>query len=249
MFNNDLTLTIFLLALATALATGLGAIPFLWFKTPNSRWVGIANAIAAGLMLGASVSLVLEGAHANTTTTVIGAGLGVVFIILTRRFLPDHDQITISGMNRLDGRRALLLFLVMTVHSFAEGVGLGVAFGGGQTIGWVIAIAIAIHNIPEGLAISLTMVPKGASVWKAALYSVLSSLPQPLMAVPAYLAVEYFKPALPIGLGFAAGAMLWMVFSEILPESIKEGRSTRLTTGVAVLAMAAMLMFTFILNA
>lgn len=248
MFNGNLTLTIFLLALGTALATGLGAVPFIWFKTPNSRWIGIANAVAAGLMLGASVSLVLEGQHANLTSTIIGAILGVIFIIFTQRFLPDHDKMTMGGMNGLDARRALLLFLVMTVHSFAEGVGVGVAFGGGQTIGWMIAIAIAIHNIPEGLAISLTMVPKGTPVWKAALYSIASSLPQPLMAVPAFLAVEAFKPALPVGLGFAAGAMLWMVFSEILPESIKEGRSPRLTAAVAVVAMAAMLTFTFMLD-
>lgn len=244
--NN--TFTIFLLALGTALATGLGALPFLWIKTPSSRWMGIANAVAAGLMLGASVSLVLEGQHASTWSTVIGVALGIVFIIVTRRFLPDHDKLHIGGENGLNTRRALLLFLVMTVHSFAEGVGVGVAFGGGQAIGLMIAIAIAVHNIPEGLAISLTLVPKGTPVWKAALYSIASSLPQPLMAVPAYLAVELFKPALPVGLGFAAGAMLWMVFGELLPESLKDGRSARLTVGVAAVAMAAMLTFTFMLD-
>lgn len=247
MFIDTLTIQIFFLALATALATGLGALPFLWVKHPDSRWIGIANAVAAGLMLGASFSLVLEGTHASGWSTAIGVALGIVFILITRRVLPDHDQLTIGGMSGLNARRALMLFLVMTVHSFAEGVGVGVAFGGGQTIGLMIAIAIAVHNIPEGLAISLTMVPRGTSVWKAALFSIASSLPQPLMAVPAYWFVEQFKPALPVGLGFAAGAMLWMVFSELLPELVKESHSTRLTAGVTMLSTVAMVAFTFML--
>ena len=100
---------------------------------------------------------------------------------------------------------------VMTVHSFTEGVGVGVAFGDGQALGVLIATAIAVHNIPEGLAISLVLVPRGITVLRAAGWSVFSSLPQPLMAVPAFLLVEWFRPVLPIGLGFAGGAMVWMV--------------------------------------
>ena len=247
MLIDNPSLLIFLLALGTALATGLGALPFIWVKSPDSRWIGIANAIAAGLMLGASVSLVLEGQHSSGWGTVIGVVIGMVFIVITREVLPDHDQLNFGAGSGLNTRRALLLFLVMTIHSFAEGVGVGVAFGGGQAIGWMIAIAIAVHNIPEGLAISLTMVPKGTPVWKAALYSIASSLPQPLMAVPAYWFVEQFRPALPVGLGFAAGAMLWMVFSELLPESVKESRSVRLTAGVTTIATIVMVGFTFVL--
>ncbi|HRE27140.1 MAG TPA: ZIP family metal transporter [Anaerolineales bacterium] len=243
----DQTLSIFLLALGTALATGLGALPFLWMRNPSPRWIGVANALAAGLMIGASVSLVLEGQHSSLPATLIGVGLGMAFILITRKVLPDHDELSIGGMKGLSARRALLLFLVMTIHSFAEGVGVGVAFGGGQAIGLMIAIAIAVHNIPEGLAISLTMVPRGTPVWKAALYSIASSLPQPLMAVPAYWFVEQFRPALPVGLGFAAGAMIWMVFSELLPESLKESHNARLTYGVTTLATFAMLAFTFML--
>ena len=107
---------------------------------------------------------------------------------------------------------------VMTVHSAAEGVGVGVSYGGGERLGLLITLAIAAHNVPEGLAISLVLVPRGASVRSAARWSVFSSLPQPLIAPFAYLFVEAFTPMLPAGLGFAAGAMLWMVWSELLPE-------------------------------
>lgn len=85
----------------------------------------------------------------------------------------------------------------------------------------MIATAIAVHNIPEGLAISLVLVPRGVSVSRAAAWSVFSSLPQPLMAVPAYLLVESFEPILPLGLGFAAGAMIWMVVAQLVPDALR----------------------------
>jgi zinc transporter ZupT len=85
-----------------------------------------------------------------------------------------------------------------------------------------ITAAIAIHNIPEGLAISLVLIPRGASVRQAAAWSIFSSLPQPLMAVPAFLFVTVFAAALSVGLGFAAGAMIWMVFAELIPDANKD---------------------------
>jgi ZIP family zinc transporter len=133
----------------------------------------------------------------------------------------------------------LLIVGVMTIHSFTEGVGVGVAFGGGETLGVVIALAIAIHNVPEGLAISLVLVPRGVSVGRAAAWSVFSSLPQPLMAVPAFVFVETFEPVLPFGLGFAAGAMLWMVSAELLPEAVREA-PPRAVIAVGAVSAAAM---------
>ena len=110
----------------------------------------------------------------------------------------------------------------MTLHSFAEGVGIGVSYGGGAELGIFITIAIAIHNIPEGLAISLVLVPRGASVPAAAGWSIFSSLPQPLVAGLAFLFVEQFRPLLAAGLGFAGGAMIWLVFAELLPDAREE---------------------------
>jgi zinc transporter, ZIP family len=143
-------------------------------------------------------------------------------------------------MEGADALRALLIVGVMTVHSFTEGVGVGVAFGGGEALGIAIAIAIAVHNIPEGLAISLVLVPRGASVKSAAGWSVFSSLPQPLMAVPAYLLVATFEPFLAVGLGFAAGAMLWLVARELLPEALRETRLATVATAVVASGAAMM---------
>ena len=132
------------------------------------------------------------------------------------------------------------------MHSVAEGVGVGVAFGDGRTLGVLIAVAIAVHNIPEGLAISLVLVPRGASVATAAGWSVFSSLPQPLLAVPAYLFVESFAGALPVGLGFAAGAMVWLAASELLPEALRETTAPSVV-GAASGAAAAMIVFQLVL--
>jgi zinc transporter ZupT len=130
----------------------------------------------------------------------------------------------------------------MTLHSMAEGVGVGVSFGGGETLATFVTAAIAVHNIPEGLAISLVLVPQGVSVWKAAGGSVFSSLPQPLLAVPAFVFVAAFEPLLPFGLGFAAGAMIWVVVGELLPDAFKDAPRPHVATSVA-LALAAMMTF------
>jgi len=108
-----------------------------------------------------------------------------------------------------------------------------------ERLGVLITLAIAIHNVPEGLAISLVLVPRGATVRAAAAWSVFSSLPQPLIAPLAYVFVEQFKPFLPVGLGVAAGAMIWMVFSELLPEAIHEAprRALALGGGLSFLSM------------
>lgn len=230
---------VFLAALVTALATGLGALPLLFNRHIHDRGVGLATAVAAGTMLGASAGLCWEGANDGLLRTVGGALLGAGFIVLSRRVLGHRREVGFGVLRGADARGALMIVGVMTVHSFTEGVGVGVAFGDGQALGVLIATAIALHNIPEGLAISLVLVPRGITVLRAAGWSVFSSLPQPLMAVPAFLLVEWFTPVLPIGLGFAAGAMVWMVVVQLLPDALRTApmRGVAAVTAVSAGAM------------
>lgn len=212
-----MAIEVFFYALLTAVATGAGALPFFFVGRLSGRWIAAANALAGALMIAASIGLIQEGARDSIPRTALGAVLGLLFIILTRRMLRDRD-VQWGELRGADALKVLMIVGVMTLHSFTEGVGVGVSFGGGEALGLYITIAIAIHNIPEGLAISLVMVPRGTPAWKAGLWSIFSSLPQPLMAVPAFLFVETFRQALPAGLGFAAGAMLWMVAVELAPD-------------------------------
>ncbi|MDP6085769.1 MAG: ZIP family metal transporter [Nitrospinota bacterium] len=238
---TESVLLVFVYGLITALATGLGAVPFLFIKQISARVVSQANAIASGLMLGASFGLIIEGTNHGAWQTLAGSGIGVLFILAGHRLLEGRD-VSVMDLKGGNARQVLLVLGIMTVHSFSEGVAVGVAFGVGAKLAALITIAIAVHNIPEGLAISAVMRPKGISVPACAGWSVFSSLPQPLMAVPAFLFVESFRPFLPYGLGFAAGAMVFMVFLELLPEAYEKcGKST---VGLLVsVTLGAMILF------
>lgn len=233
---------VFLYAFLTAVATGFGALPFLFMQDMPRRWLGISNAIAAGLMGAASWGLIYEGLNYGMPRTVVGILAGLVFIVGTRKLLGEEGEVEWGEVQGADAMKIVLILGVMTLHSFTEGVGVGVSFGGGEALGVYISLAIAVHNIPEGLAISLVMVPRGMPVWKAAGWSIFSSLPQPLMAVPAFLFVEIFKPFLPVGFGFAAGAMIWMIFSELVPDALEDATPNQVAIAV-VLSVSAMIAF------
>jgi len=231
----------------TAVATGFGALPFLFIDEIDRHWLGVGNALAAGLMLGASLGLIREGVVLQeiaqpTLRVLAGMMIGVALVYLAHRVLENRgEEFSIGRVQGANAAQMLMIVGVMTAHSFAEGIGVGVSYGDGTAFGAFISVAIAIHNIPEGLAISLILIPRGTSVFRSALWSMFSSLPQPLMAIPAFLFVLIFRPLLPIGLGLAAGAMLWMVFSELLPEALEDlpAKVTYPTMAIAVLGMLA----------
>lgn len=235
-------LTVTLAAAVTAIMTGVGALPFLFFRNIGDRAIGWSNAAAAGLMLAASHSLVSEGVSLAAGLTLAGTVLGLAAILASEKLLDRADDFSIAELQGASAVRALLILGVMTAHSFAEGVGVGVSFAGDEGLGLFITTAIAFHNVPEGLAIALVLVPRGTPVWKAALWAIFTSLPQPLMAAPAFVFVEWFRPMLPVGLGLAAGAMLWLVFAELAPDALKKSSSAS-AAAVVVLAFAAMMLF------
>jgi zinc transporter ZupT len=235
-------------ALFTAAATGLGALPFAFRRNSTITWLGRANGIASGVMLAASVALLAEGASRNVSRTALGVVTGAVFALAAARALDEGTATRLGRLRGADARKALLIIGVMTAHSAAEGVGVGAAFGDTRGFGILIAIAIAVQNVPEGLAISLVLVPYGTRVRAAACWSVFSSLPQPLLALPAFLFVEQFTAVLPAGLGFAAGAMVWMVGRELLPDAIAQGPRGRVVADTAT-AFALMLVLQLRLTA
>ena len=232
--------TVFVYGLITAAATSLGALPFAFVRRVSPAVVAASNAIASGLMLGACFGLVSEGTDLGPLRTGLGGLLGVVFIIATKRLLERHE-VEVGAIRGAGARRMALIIVVMTVHSIAEGVAIGAAFAGGLTLATMITVAIAVHNVPEGLAISAVLRPQGARLSECAWWSFVSSLPQPIVAVPAFLFVDAFAPALPWSLGFAAGAMVFMVLVELLPEAYEEGHrdTVSLLVSLSTVAMVA----------
>jgi zinc transporter ZupT len=238
------TAQVFWVALFTALATGLGALPVLFLRDDEPRWRGIAAATASGMMLSASVfALADEALSRGGAVEVVGGMLaGALFFSLTAKFI-DEKGWTLDGLNKQNSRQTLLLLLTLFIHSIPEGAAIGVGYATGEIkFGWLLAVAIAVHNIPEGTAVSLPLRANGASVVRCIWYSVLTSIPQPIVAVPAFLLVSVFQPLLPASLGFAGGAMIFLVISELLPESFATSSATEAAWGVT-LGLVGMLGF------
>jgi zinc transporter ZupT len=178
------------------------------------------------------------------TSTISGIFIGLLAIHALDVFLDKYD-FDIGHLHGANARKAFLVLAIMTLHSVAEGMGVGLSFCGskGSVTGRAISIAIAVHNIPEGLAIALVLLPKGESVIMTTLYCILSSAPQPLISIPAFLLVQYFRIILPFGLGTAAGAMFWLAISELIPESIHQLKSRMMTGAISIVSMALMFIF------
>jgi len=259
---------VFVAGLLTALATGLGAIPFFLVDDVSDRWNVALWGLASGIMVSASVfGLVFEGLSAADSPLEIVPGLvaGVVLVVGAHEVIEGYE-VNPRTYEEADFRKLLLILGVLTVHSFPEGVAVGVAFADlglqgaadasiavfGTAVPLLavfMTVAISIHNVPEGVAISIPLRTLGVSEWKMVWWAVFSSLPQPLGAVIAYLFVRIAREFLPIGFGFAAGAMIYLVVTEFIPEALDIGEGLpgggkrELTAGVVtgVLAMVPLL--------
>ncbi|WP_254839163.1 ZIP family metal transporter [Natronomonas marina] len=228
---------VFLAGLATALATGLGALPFFFFEEIGDRWNVVLWGFASGIMLSASVfGLLVEGlAEGTPLELLVGVASGVVLVVVAHDVLLNVD-VDPRQYEEADFRKLLLILGVLTVHSFPEGVAVGVSFAdlnlgtGPALLGFTVpvlaifmTVAISIHNVPEGTAIAIPLramdVPEPRMVW----WAVFSSLPQPVGAVIAFAFVRLAREFLPYGFGFAAGAMIYLVLSEFVPEALSTG--------------------------
>ncbi|HEX6850691.1 MAG TPA: ZIP family metal transporter [Candidatus Polarisedimenticolaceae bacterium] len=243
--ETGLAAQVFWAALATAIATGLGAIPFAFVPKPSPRWQSLMLSAAGGMMISASVfSLANEALDRGEVWEVaLGILAGAGFFAGTARWLHGGGW-TIEGMTAHESRQSVLILLAMFIHSIPEGVAIGVGYATGEIrFGFLLALAIAVHNVPEGIAVTIPLRARGVSLWRCAGYAVLTSAPQPIFAVPAFLLVRWFEPLLPAGLGFAGGAMIYLVAQEMMPESY-EGASRGAVAWAFVLGLLAMLMLT-----
>ena len=221
---------------ATALATGLGAVPVFFVDHRIVDLRPLLWGVAAGLMAVASVLGLLEPALDEGSAAVVAAGLGagVAFLLVTRRALARRD-VHVGVLRGAGVRRSLLVLGVLFVHSLPEGFAIGTAFASEREgLSTFILLAIALQNVPEGTASAIPMQQAGFTRGQMFWAAVLTSAPQPVGAVVAFVLVEQITSLLPVSFAFAAGAMLALVALELVPQAF-----TRRTWGRALAGAAA----------
>lgn len=231
-------LVVFSAGLVTALATGVGVLPFFLFDTISDRWNVLLWGLSSGIMVSASLFGLIEEGLAEGPLRDIAVGLvaGTVLVVFAHEILVDAE-VDPREYEEADFKKLVLILGILTVHSFPEGIAVGVAFadlglrGGIELRGISVpvlavfmTIAISVHNVPEGTAISIPLRSIGVSEWRMVWWAVFSSLPQPIGAVIAFAFVRLAREFLPFGFGLAAGAMIYLVCTEFIPEALDLGK-------------------------
>lgn len=237
--------------LATLFTWGLtatGASLVFFFKKMNRALFDGMLGFTGGVMVAASFwSLLAPGIEMSqgegfekVVPAVVGFGLGALFIFGLDKVLPHlHVNFKLSEKEgvKTPWHKSILLTLAITLHNIPEGLAIGVLFGGaamgleGASIGGAVALAmgIGLQNFPEGFAVAMPLRGQGLSRWKSFNYGQLSAIVEPVAAVVGAWAVLTFEPILPYALCFAAGAMIFVVVEEVIPES-QQDRFTDIAT-------------------
>lgn len=231
--------------MAAAGATALGTAPLLFARVYSQRFTNTMMGFGAGVMLAASAfSLILpaisvageQGANPWEASSLVGLGIlvgaGVLFLI--DRLTPhEHFIKGVEGSRGRAMRRAWLFALAIMLHNFPEGLAIGVAFAGTDAIGaQSLAAGISIQDLPEGMVVALALCSAGYSRWRSAGIAVLSGLIEPLAAVLGVMLLGLSTVLLPWGLAAAGGAMLFVISHEIIPESHRQGQEAWATGGL-----------------
>lgn len=243
--------------------TALGAALVFFFKQINKTVLNGMLGFAAGVMIAASfwsllapgITLAEELGQVAWITAAVGFLAGGGFLYVTDKLLPHlHMGLDISQAEgpKTSLQRNILLILAITLHNIPEGLAVGVAFGAaasgnaaGATVAGAIALAIGIglQNFPEGAAVSIPLRREGLSRFKAFMYGQASGIVEPIAGVIGAYAVISMRPILPYALAFAAGAMIYVVIEELIPEAQREegGSKTDIATIGAMIGFTVMM--------
>jgi len=244
----DPVLAAFIATLFTWGLTALGASLVFLFKGMNRAFFDGMLGFTGGVMVAASFwSLLAPGIEMSpgegfvkVIPALVGFGLGALFIFGLDKILPHlHVNFKMSESEgiKTPWHKSVLLTLAITLHNIPEGLAVGVLFGGvaagfdGATIGGAVALAmgIGLQNFPEGFAVAMPLRRQGLSRWKSFNYGQMSAIVEPVAAVLGAWAVLTFEPILPYALCFAAGAMIFVVVEEVVPEA-QQGNFTDIST-------------------
>jgi ZIP family zinc transporter len=220
----------FIATIGTYLLTAIGTLPVLFFKSAPRRLMDAMMGFAAGVMVAASCwSLLVPAIEAGgVLNAALALVAGAAFIYAADQLLPHlHGEFLEEASPEgpaVAWRQSVLLMLAMTLHNFPEGLAVGVSFGGSD-IGSAMALAIGIglQNVPEGLAIALPLRRGGMSRGRAFFWGQLSAAIEPAAGALGAALVLASSAFLPFGMAAAAGAMLYLVVEELIPETVRSG--------------------------
>jgi len=233
----DMVLVVLAAASGAALAAALGVLPLLVRPSPPIAWLAWANALAAGMMLAAAFALAEPVEGPESGAFALGAVLGIVFIHGTRAF-SQTGELALNRLDQANPEYGYEVLLVGSLHSAAEGVAIGAAMASDATFGVFVAVALALHNVPEGTLLAAVFRSRGVSLARVAILAVVANFGQIIMAVTSFAVVAAAPSALPWALGFAAGALIYLVMVDLLPESYVGAGPTSIALAV-ILAMWA----------
>lgn len=236
---------------AAAACAALAVVPLALREQVPKRWIGWSNALAAGVMLGGayvltvSDALIAGGASPDGQpapwTGASGALLGILFIRWTHKALRT-SELDLNRLEQVDAVYGYRVLLVGALHSASEGVAIGVAMVVDLKLGVLMAVAIALHNIPEALVLGAVLRRLRLRLGEVAAIAVGANSSQVLLSLVAFALVEAAPATLPFVLGFAAGALLKLVLVELLPEAYREAGHTSIAV-VSSLAMSLVVLF------
>lgn len=237
---DDPILFVLAVSATAAVAAGLGVVPHLGRRSIPTTWIGWANAVAGGGMLGAAFALSAGDTQATALRTAMGAVAGIAFIYWTHAAAGTQEL----DLNRLEGTDPAYGYQVLLInglHGASEGVAIAAAMFVDLQFGLFLALVIAVHNIPEGTVLAAVLRGRGIRLRAAAGLAIAANTGQVLMAVATFAVVRAAPGALPWVVGFAVGALAELTLLELLPESYREAGPTSIAV-VTVVAMGVVIL-------
>jgi zinc transporter, ZIP family len=235
----------FLGIVISAMATGIGAIPVLFLNNVSSRIKALLLGYASGIMMAATTFSLIPESLKSSNLFILSFGmlLGTFvlnFINSKTESLDTNDFKFLSGIDR----KTLVIVTAITLHNLPEGLSVGVSYGTGQeNLGGIIAIAIGLQNAPEGFLVGLYLIQQKFSKMKSLLIATFTGAVEIITAAIGYLLASEVNGLVPYGLSFAAGAMLFVIYKELIPES-QEDNHVKFPTYSFVLGLISMLYLT-----
>lgn len=235
MTDLDPILTVLAYSSLAAAAAALGVLPEAIRGRLSLPMLGWSNALAAGLMLGVAYTLLTHGLGDGILRGGAGAVLGLVLVRVTHASTGTED-LDLNALDEMSPAYGYQLFLVNTLHGAYEGVAIGAAMAVSLPFGISMALALAVHNIPEAMVFTRILRGRGVRLSQAAALAVVGNVNQVLVSVVTFAVLGAVPSLMPWTHGFAVGALIYLVFAELLPESYRQAGHTT----IALVTLVAM---------